>query len=836
MDESARLRREVNGVRSQREQQRELSRLLAQQCAMQIAALAQHLEHRESEFARTVHRIRSRRAFRLALLLGRIRRRIRAQRRPTSSILGVLHTDSGPESAALVADEVVRLFQGVPPPLATIGPAGGMVSAVRIAAALVRFNEMALAESMADALLSAYPGVVTPEWTAEFLSELRVRRMIEPAQIFVTAAVRRWPNSASIRFEAAAFTDAVGGVKERITNWQKVLDVATEVDIPTIRTTAEAALDALRKEPEVISWRALDPLDPLQYQAWIRANEDHGLEAFERWRVANDGTTDGPTFAIVMPVFNPPVKFLAEALNSVVNQWYSDWEIIICDDGSRNAWFADEEIGRLLEDRRVRVIFADNNRGISAATNAAIDESVAKWVVFMDQDDLLSPDALAHVSTAIVHNPSARLIYSDEDSIDASGARSMPYFKPQLVRELLVSQNVVNHLCAVRRDVVRQVGGLRSEFDGSQDWDLMLRVFELLGDKEIVHVPHILYHWRKSSGTFSSSEATMATAYLAGLKTVREAIHRRGLQAAVRPVHDGAWFQVSLRPADPAPRVSIIVPTRDHPELIIPCVESVLLETQYEPYELIIMNNGTRDVEALQFLQSVGKRDGVKVVSWDRPFNFSELLNEGVRRAGGDIVVSLNNDVIVHQADWLTQFAAHLQRDDVGAVGARLLYANRRVQHAGVLIGLGGVAGHSYGGAEAHDPGYFGHAVLNREVEAVTAAVMAVRRAVFIAHGGFDEKNLPIAFNDVDFCLRLRKSGLTNIQLATVELTHYESRSRGDDHRPDRREGFAREVDFMRRSWGREGGDLLDGIKNPNFVQRVGDRLLAPAPTPPGLP
>lgn len=836
MDEIARLRREFNNVRSQQQEQRELALLLAQQCAIQLAALTKHLEHRESEFARLVQRMRSRKAYQLALFLDKVRRRVlRGQRHVTSSNTVTSGLDQVHNHASLVADEVAKLSNSDKPISALVGADGGSHSAVRFVAVLARLNETAIAESVADAVFYAYPGVVTSEWTAEFLSELRIRGATGPAQVFVPAALRRWPQHAAIRFEAAALSDAVGDVEERIANWKKVLDVVGEADTPTIRTTAEVSLEGLEKDPEVTSRRALDPLDPSQYWEWIRTNEDHGLDAFGRWSAEKRGGKGRPKFSIVMPVYNPPVKFLADALNSVADQWYPDWELVICDDGSQNAWFADVKVGRLLEDRRVRVIVRENHGGISAAKNAAIEESAAEWIVFMNQGDQLSPDALAHVSEAIADEPRARLIYSDEDSIGEDGTRSMPYFKPRSVRELLIGQNAVNHLSAVRRDVIAQVGGLRSEFDGSQDWDLMLRVFELLGDHEIVHVPHILYHWRRNSGTFSSSEATIATAFLAGLRTVREAVHRRGLQAEVRPVQDGTWFQVSLRPAEPAPRVSIIVPTRDHPELLIPCVESVLSATRYAHFELVVVDNGTRDVEALRFLESVGKRDDVRVVPWDRPFNFSELLNEGVRRASGEIVVSLNNDVIVHQEDWLAQFAAHLQRDGIGAVGARLLYANRRVQHGGVLIGLGGVAGHSYLGAEATDPGYFGHAVLNREVEAVTAAVMAVRRSVFIAHGGFDEANLPIAFNDIDFCLRLRNSGLVNIQLASVELTHHESRSRGLDDRPDRREGFAQEIDFMKRSWGREGGDLLDGIKNPHFIQRVGDRLLAPGPMPPGL-
>lgn len=829
MDSGERIRRELNNLRSQQQEQRELTAVIARQCAAQIAALARHLEYRESEFAESVRLIRMRKAFRLALLVDRIRRRVlRGLRsvRPSNEVNSYL--EPGDMHVSLLADDVVSIFSRNQPISESIAPNGGAPSAVRLTAALVRHNETASAQFVADALFRAYPGVVTPEWTAALLSELRIRGAIRPAKAFVSAAVRRWPDHASIRFEAAAFSDTVGDVNERIANWKAVLDVVTEADIATIRTTAEDMLEALETEPETIASRALDPLNSLQYMEWIRKNEDHSVSAFDRWSAAHGSTKGGPTFSIVMPVHNPDIKFLTSSLNSIVDQWYPHWELVICDDGSQNGWFGDVAVGRLLEDNRISVIFREQNGGVSAATNDAIRESVGEWITFMDQHDLLSPDALAQFSVAIADEPRAQLLYSDEDQVDEDGNRFMPYFKPRLVRELLIGQNVVNHLSVLGRAIVTQAGGFRSEFDGAQSWDLMLRVFEMLEDYEVVHVPRICYHSLASPKTIYPSESTTTPVYGAGLRAVREAVNRRGLQAAVRPCHDGSWFQVSLRPSEPWPPISIIVPTRDHPELLIPCVESALSVTRYVPFELIIMDNGTCDVEALQFLESVKLRDNVTVVPWDRPFNFSELLNEGVRRASGDIVVSLNNDVIVHQEDWLAQFAGHLQREGVGAVGARLLYADCRVQHGGVLIGLGGVAGHSYCGAEAADFGYFGQAILNREVEAVTAAVMAVRRDVFIAHGGFDEENLPIAYNDVDFCLRLRRAGMTNIQLATVELTHLESKSRGSDHRPNRRQGFAAEVDYMKRSWGRDDGSLVDRIRNPNFVQHVGDRLLAP--------
>ena len=835
MDRDMRWRRELEKARFQEQALRELATKNSQHSAARLVVLATELEHLESAFAQTVQRMRSKKAFRLALLLDRIGRRFRrGSRSLTPTYAGMAGAQIDLPSPSLLADEVVRTISSGWKDRAAIVPDGGIVGAVQISTELVKINEFEWAGHVAEMLFWSYPGVVTPEWAASFLSELRSRAVTEPGRVFVSAALRRWPDHAWVRFEVAAFSDMAGGVGERIANWEKVLDAVSDFDIPTIRTTAELALEALQAEPEATSWRTLDPVNPLQYREWIRLNENHSPQAFDQWSAATGSTQQGPTFVIVMPIENPAIEFLRQAIESVQQQWYARWELVMCDNESQNAWFADAEIGRLLKDQRIRVENGESYQqhgGISRAINAGFNASQGEWAVFMGQADLLSPDALAHVVDEILGEPRARLVYSDEDSVDADGTRLMPHFKPRVVRELLLGQDVVGHLSVFRRDLIVEVGGLRNDLGWIPSWDLALRAFEVLEDHEILHVSRILYHKRSTPETTPSTGAQMGIAYGAGLSTVRAAVQRRGFRAEIRPVSRGDWFQVAMRPISPAPLASIIIPTRDHPEILVPCITSLLSATQYAAFEVIIMDNGTRDEAAQKFLKSVGKRSDVTIVSWDKRFNFSELLNEGVRRARGEIVVSLNNDVIVHQEDWLTQFAAHLQRDDVGAVGARLLYADRRVQHGGVSIGLGGVAGHSFCGLEATDSGYFGQALLNREVEAVTAAAMGVRRKVFMAHGGFDEKNLPIAFNDVDFCLRLRKAGLTNIQLASVELTHLESSSRGSDFRPERREAFAQEINYMKRTWGRDHGDLFDSIRNPNFAQRVGDRLLA-APLP----
>ena len=533
----------------------------------------------------------------------------------------------------------------------------------------------------------------------------------------------------------------------------------------------------------------------------------------------------GPLISIVMPVYEPDVDHLVAALESVRGQRYPSWQLVLCDDGSNGRWWEDERLSPLVEDERVVRVGNPSNGGIAAATNRAIGAATGTWVAFMDQDDLLAPDALSAVVDAVTADPGLRLLYSDEDSIDAAGERYGPYFKPTAIRELMLGQNVMNHLTVYSVVLLKELGGLREGLDGSQDWDLNLRALDVVTDEEIAHLPRILYHWRKTDDSFSAGEGRLRS-QRAGGAAVAEAMARRGLDGFPRPVVTGGWFQLVLRVAESAPKASIVIPTRDRPELIMGCVDAILARTRYDDYELVIVDNGTRDEDALAYLAELERRHDVAVLRCDWPFNFSRLLNEGVRAASGEVIVSLNNDVIVEQDDWLEQLVANAVRPDVGAVGARLLYADGRVQHAGVVLGVGSVAGHWYGGLAGSDPGYFGQAVLQREVEAVTGAVLAMRRALYLEVGGLDEENLSVAFNDVDLCLRLREMGLRNLYVPGVELTHLESVSRGSDDRPDTRERFQREVAYMLRRWGVDGGDLVDRIKNPNFVQREGDCLL----------
>jgi GT2 family glycosyltransferase len=446
----------------------------------------------------------------------------------------------------------------------------------------------------------------------------------------------------------------------------------------------------------------------------------------------------------------------------------------------------------------------------------------------MDHDDVLREHALYEVAAALDRDPSLALIYSDEDKIDLAGVRKEPYFKPDFNYELLLRQNLVSHLGVYRRELVVELGGLRTEFDGSQDWDLALRVAERVGPERIHHIPTVLYHWRDAGQQSSYSTTQLARCTDAGRRAVEEHLARTGQTALVAadPRLPG-WLSVRRPPPAPKPMVSIIVPTRDRANLLEQCARGVLEGTDYQPLELIIVDNGSTEPDALELLARLRQDPRVRVLERPEPFNFSRLNNIGVSYARGEILVLLNNDISMIRRDWLYELVANAVRPNVGAVGARLLYPNGSLQHGGVVLGIGPippVAGHLCVGAPAEDPGYLGHLVLARNVSAVTAACLAIRREVYDEAGGLDE-SIAVAFNDVDLCLRLRARGYDIVWTPAAELYHHESASRGTDIDGPARERFNSELNLMRRRW----GERLDSdpFFNPNFDRRTGDYRLA---------
>ena len=535
-----------------------------------------------------------------------------------------------------------------------------------------------------------------------------------------------------------------------------------------------------------------------------------------------------PKFSVLMPVYNPPPHLLEAAIDSVRAQLYEDWELCIADDCS-----TDPDVTTVLEqaaasDARIKVVRREENGHISAASNSALELVTGQWVALLDHDDLLAEHALALMALELAEHPGAGLIYSDEDKIDEAGIRSSPFFKPDFDPLLLLGQNFVSHFSAFRTDLVRQVGGYREGYEGSQDWDLTLRVSELLSTQQVVHLPHVLYHWRIHSASTASLVSAKPYAVDAGNRAVADHLRRTDSPGRVVRIGKSGHNRVTWNPPDPLPRVSIVIPTRDG-RLLQRCLDSVLSFTTYPDFEVVVIDNSSESLSTLRYLQ--GSDDRLTVLRDERPFNYAELNNEAVKRTTGEFVCLLNDDVEIISHDWLTEMVSQCLRPDVGAVGAKLYYSDSKIQHAGVVLGIYGVAGHVYRMGDRLSAGYFGNLQLARRVSAVTAACLVVRRSVWDEVRGMDAQNLPVAFNDVDFCLRVREAGHEIVWTPYAELYHHESTTRGPDTGP-RADAFKREVAYMETRWGFETL-RADPYYNPNLALDGEDYSLA---WPPRVP
>jgi glycosyltransferase involved in cell wall biosynthesis len=523
-----------------------------------------------------------------------------------------------------------------------------------------------------------------------------------------------------------------------------------------------------------------------------------------------------PLISIILPVYNPDLSFLQAAIDSVRRQIYERWELCLADDAS-----TDPQVRPFLEqvaasDARMKVTFRDQNGHISACSNSALELATGEWCVLLDQDDALAESALAFVALEIDRHPDAGLIYSDEDKIDEQDIRSNPFFKPDWNPELFLGQNFVNHLGCYRADLLCEIGGFREGFEGSQDYDLALRCVERLRAEQVRHIPRILYHWRMISGSLAAVVDAKPYAREAARRALTDHARRRDMPgtATACPENNESHRFVHALP-QPAPLVSIIIPTRDRVELLRRCVESIHARTEYQPFEVIVVDNGSVEDETKKFLRRSESAGSIRVVVETSPFNYSRLNNRAAAEARGEVLVFLNNDTEIDDPGWLTEMSSHAVRSEVGAVGARLWYPDGTLQHGGVILGLGGVAGHAFPHIPRGHPGYFNRAMLQQNCSAVTGACMAMRKSVFEELGGFDEENLGVSFNDIDLCLRLTQHGYRIVWTPYVNLIHHESASRGHQRTRGEQVEFERAVDYMQTTWGAEL--MHDPFYNPNL-------------------
>lgn len=530
-----------------------------------------------------------------------------------------------------------------------------------------------------------------------------------------------------------------------------------------------------------------------------------------------------PLISFVMPVYNPNVQWLQQAIESVQAQLYEHWELCIADDASTNP-----EVAKLLKklaakDKRIKLTLREKNGHISAASNSALELATGEWIALIDHDDLISEHALYHVVDAINEHPECRMIYSDEDKIDEENRRCDPYFKCDWNPDLFYSQNMFCHLGVYHADLVREVKGFRVGLEGSQDYDLALRCIERISPAQVHHIPKVLYHWRVHAESTASSGDAKPYAVIAGERALNEHFERTGVAATTNFSVYG--YRTTYALPDTLPLVTLIIPTRNGLALLKQCVDSILEKTKYSHYEILIMDNGSDDPATLQYLSTVQKRTNVRVIRDDSPFNYSKLNNDAVKAARGTVVGLLNNDVEVVNGEWLTEMVSHALRPEVGAVGARLWYPDDTLQHGGVIIGIGGVAGHAHKHFKKNDAGYFSRAMLTQALSAVTAACLIIRKEVYQSVGGLNEKDLHVAFNDVDFCLRVRDAGYRNIWTPYAELYHHESATRGMEDTPAKKARFEKEVLYMQKFWGESL--KYDPAYSPNLTIEHEDFSLA---------
>ena len=543
------------------------------------------------------------------------------------------------------------------------------------------------------------------------------------------------------------------------------------------------------------------------YDTWLRIMRVSRQELFAQRKTK---FSYAPKFSVVVPLYHTPAKFLKDLVRSMMYQSYANWELCLV-----NASPEDVHLTSLLEnwamrDKRIRVIRLEKNLGIAQNTNSGIEASTGEFIAFLDHDDFLEPDALFCYVDALNKDKTIDVFYSDEDKTDEYAAHYFyPHFKSDFNIDLLHANNYMCHFLAVRKSLVDTVGGLNEKFDGAQDYDFVLRLTE--NTKKIYHCPRILYHWRCSNQSTAASQGNKMYAIHAGKAALNAHYKRIGWNARAQEGAVDGWYQTKFTLKE-EPLVSILIPNKDHTDDLDVCLNSFFERADYQNYEFIIIENNSVLPETFAYYEKIEKEhDNVKVVYWEAGFNYSAINNFGFKFAKGDYIMLLNNDVELITPDIFQSMLGFCMRPEVGIVGAKLLYNDHTVQHAGVLVGAGGLADHVFKGIHEDDPGYMGRAISSQDVSAVTAACLLVKRSVYEEVGGLEEE-FQVAFNDVDFCLKVRKAGYLIVYDADVKLFHYESKSRGMEDTTDRFIRFGNEMMLLNSKW-----DILSTFVDPYY-------------------
>ena len=530
------------------------------------------------------------------------------------------------------------------------------------------------------------------------------------------------------------------------------------------------------------------------YQKWIAANEptEEELEEQRKHKFSNQ-----PKISIIIPMYNTPVKFFGELVDSLINQTYTNWELCLADGSNEE----NPELKDIYsKDSRIKYKFIGENKGISGNTNEALTLATGDFIGLLDHDDILPVFSLYEVVKCINNHPEVDFIYTDEDKFEeVGGKRYDPYFKSDFGPDTLRANNYICHFSVFRKDLMEKLGGFRSDFDGAQDYDILLRMSEIA--EHIYHIPKILYHWRVHElSTAKAGAHAKPYAYEAGKKAVQAHIDRLGLKGTVEAGNTLGTYKVNYEVIG-NPKVSIIIPNKDYASTLKVCLKSIIKLTTYKNYEIIVVENNSTEDETFEYYKKIDGKDNIKVVYYpEKVFNYSAIINFGVRNCTGDYVIQLNNDTELLTPNWLQEMLGFAQREDVGAVGVKMYYPDRTIQHAGIIVGIGGVAGHMFKNIPKNLHGYFSKDAMIQNLSAVTAACIMTPRKIYDDVGYMDEE-FKVAFNDVDFCLKIRETGKLIIYTPYVEFLHYESKSRGYEDTVEKQQRFKGEIDRFYSKW-----------------------------------
>lgn len=554
------------------------------------------------------------------------------------------------------------------------------------------------------------------------------------------------------------------------------------------------------------------------YPKWF---DKYRVKPEEIERQSKESFSYEPLISIIVPTYNTPEKYLREMIGSVMAQSYENWQLCIADGSDfaskegRTARAVIKEYGE--KESRIVYTLLDENKGISDNTNAALALASGEYVGLFDHDDLLEPDALYHIVKALNEKkdkPSYDILYTDEDMINSKGSKRMnPKFKPDFSMDLILVHNYITHFFVAKKELIDKVSGFDHEYDGAQDYDLILKCIEQTNS--IKHIPHILYHWRIHKNSTAGNPKSKSYAYDAGRRALKAHLDRVGIKAEVAFTDMTGLYDVRYDISD-EPLISIVIPNKDHRDDLDKCVGSIYDKSEYKNFEFIIVENGSTDKATFEYYDLMEKKhDNFHVVKWEQGFNYSAINNFGVSKSNGEYILLLNNDTELITPDALTRMLGICMRHDVGAVGAKLFFGDNTVQHAGIVVGFAGYAGHVFSGYKDELLGYMMRAKINSNFSAVTAACMMTPRAVFDEVGGLCEEFV-VACNDVDYCLRVGKAGYFVTYCALAKWYHYESKSRGYEDTPEKKARFEGEVALFREKW----TDILrdgDPFYNINF-------------------